>query len=86
MFEDVAVIHPAPGAIVGIPRDPDRRFRANIDDILQRSEGRLLAVDLENLEEESVQDVARFREPSPQRSNAVTGFPHADANRNRATG
>src|ERR1043166_1465562 len=55
MFEDVAVIHPVPGAIVGIPRDPHRRFRANIDDILQRAEGRLLAVDLEDLEEESVQ-------------------------------
>jgi hypothetical protein len=30
-------------------------------------------------------DVAKFLEPSPQRSNAVTGFPHADANRKRPT-
>jgi hypothetical protein len=55
VLEDVAVVHPHAGPVVGIPRDADGRLRWHVNDVLQRAPGRLLSVDLENLEEESVQ-------------------------------
>jgi len=55
VLEDVAVVHPHAGPVVGIPRDPDGRLRRHVDDVLQRSPGRLLSVDLEDLEKEAVQ-------------------------------
>src|ERR1043166_105319 len=55
VLDDVAVVHPHAGPVVGIPRDPDGRLRRHVDHVLQRSEGRLPSVDLEDLEEEPVQ-------------------------------
>ena len=55
VLEDVAVVHPASRPIVGVPGNPNGRLRRHVDDVFQRSPCRLVAVDLENLEEESVQ-------------------------------
>src|SRR5688572_2201469 len=54
VLEDVTVVHPFAGPVVGHPRDANPTPSWNVDRVLPRTEFRRLAVHLENLEKEAM--------------------------------
>ena len=55
MLEDVAVVHPAPWAVVGQPGDSDAALGGNVDRVFPGQELRRRPVHLDDLEEEAVE-------------------------------